>query len=278
LTGHFPAFDTHRIAGFEELIEAIEGTRTEIVQVERGKLQEELFHALIAGLRVDVAKFNVGVRSKGESNKHRILMGILTGSANRVTRSSYESHPGDVLITPPGSEYENRYYGGASILVTSVLAADIESVIGPDSRFGNPTAWGRNHFKGNADTVRRSIPRLQSLLRRISEGGFSLPPEAAEFWKRAVIEAMTTSILEREASERDGPVPSALKVVRQVEEYLDTRSEGPIHISQICNQLHLSRRTLHRAFHEALGIGPISFLRYQRLCAVHTALRSRPAV
>jgi AraC-like DNA-binding protein len=38
--------------------------------------------------------------------------------------------------------------------------------------------------------------------------------------------------------------------------------------------MHLSRRTLHRAFHEALGIGPISFLRHRRLCAVHSDLRA----
>jgi AraC-like DNA-binding protein len=71
-----------------------------------------------------------------------------------------------------------------------------------------------------------------------------------------------------------GPLPSALKIVRRVEDYLATSGARAVHISEICSQLHLTRRTLHRAFHEALGIGPITFLRYLRLCAVHTALRS----
>ena len=87
---------------------------------------------------------------------------------------------------------------------------------------------------------------------------------------------MTAKIVEGVPSERDGPLPSALRVVRQFEEYLDAQGTSPVHISQICGQLHVSRRTLHRAFHEAVGIGPIAFLRYRRLCAAHTALRSDP--
>ncbi|WP_312002430.1 helix-turn-helix domain-containing protein [Bradyrhizobium hereditatis] len=62
-------------------------------------------------------------------------------------------------------------------------------------------------------------------------------------------------------------------MVRQVEDCLDARPTEPVHISQICSQLHVSRRTLHRAFHEALGTGPIAFL-HRRLCAVHTILRA----
>ena len=102
----------------------------------------------------------------------------------------------------------------------------------------------------------------------------SLMPEAAAFWKRAVIEAVTANVAAGMLSERDGPFPSALKVVRQAEEYLDARPTEPVHISEICSHLHVSRRTLHRAFHEALGTGPIAFLRHRRLCAVHTALRA----
>jgi len=47
-----------------------------------------------------------------------------------------------------------------------------------------------------------------------------------------------------------------------------------VHISEVCRQLRVPRRTLHRAFDEALGIGPIAFLKHRRLCGAHTALRS----
>jgi AraC family ethanolamine operon transcriptional activator len=35
----------------------------------------------------------------------------------------------------------------------------------------------------------------------------------------------------------------------------------------------LPRRGLHRAFHDAFGIGPITFLRHKRLCAIHSVLK-----
>ena len=274
--GQFATFHAHRIAGFEELNEAVVGAPREVVQVERGKIHGELIHASISGLPIDVVTFNLGMKSRAESSKDRTTVAMLTSSTNRVTRWSYETRPGDVLITPSGGEHDNRYYGGASILVIAMSPSDIESTFSTDARLVDPAAWCRNQFKGNADTLQRIIPRLRSLVTRLGESDLCLTVEAAEFWKQAIIEAMTANIVEGVPSERDGPLPSALRVVRQVEEYLDAQGAGPVHISQICGQLRVSRRTLHRAFHESLGIGPIAFLRYRRLCSVHTALRSDP--
>ncbi|KRR28531.1 hypothetical protein CQ14_41270 [Bradyrhizobium lablabi] len=269
--GQFAALRTQKIEGFEELNEVVVGTRREIVQLERGKIAGELSHASIGDLPIDMATFNLGFRSNGNCSKDRFGIGMLAGSGNRVTQSSYESHPGDVLVMEPGGEFENRYYGGASIIVVLLSPTDIEASLGAEGPVGDPATWTSGHFKGTAETVGRVIPRLQSLLGRL--GDTPLTAESAEFWKRAAIEAVTANIVAGMPSERDGRLPSALRIARQVEEYLDAQPTEPVHISQICSQLHVSRRTLHRAFHEALGVGPIAFLRGRRLCAVHTALR-----
>jgi AraC family ethanolamine operon transcriptional activator len=274
--GQFAALRTQKIDCFEDLDEVVQGSRREILQVESGRLTGQMSHASIGDLPIDVAAFNLGLRSTGASVRDRTSIAMLTGSADRATWSSYELRTGDTLVMPPNGDHENRYYGGASIFVISISEADIESSFGSESQLGDPLAWRRNHFKGDAVTVQRTIPRLQSLVARL--GQVSPSAQAAEFWKRAVIESMTASIVMGSPSERDGPLPSALKVVKRVEEYLDAFGPGPIHISQICGHLHVSRRTLHRAFNEALGIGPIAFLRHRRLCAVHTMLRSGSAV
>jgi AraC-like DNA-binding protein len=265
---------SHKIASFEELSEVVVGVRREIVQMERGTIRGELFHGSIAGLPLDLVSFNLGVRSRGGSNRDRVSVSLLMGTANRVSRSSFESRPGDVLITPPGGGNENRYYGGASVLVISLSGTDVEAAFGTEARHSDPTTWCRAQYRGDAEMVEQTIPWLRSLVSRLSRRDLSLTTEAAEFWKRAIIEAVTANVDGTAPSGRDGPLPSALKVVRQVEECLDAQGNGLVHISQICGQLRISRRTLHRAFHEALGIGPIAFLRHRRLCAVHTALRS----
>lgn len=271
--GQFAALRTQKIKGFEELNEVVLGTRREIVQLERGKITGELTHATIGDLPVDMATFNLGIRTRGGSHRDRIGIGMLAASGGRALRSTYQSHPGDVLVTQPGSEHENRYYGGASVIVVLTSVTDIESSFGTEGPMSDTSLWWRNHFKGNAETVSEVIPRLQSLLGRLDR--VSLSAAAAEYWKRAVIEAVTANIVAGMPSQRNGTLPSALRIVRQVEEYLDARAADAVHISEICSQLHLSRRTLHRAFHEALGVGPIAFLRDRRLCAVHTALRAQ---
>ena len=270
--GQFAALLRQKIEDFEELEEVVPGTRREIVQLERGKIKGEIAHATIGDLPIDTASFNLGIRTKGGSHKDRIGIGLLAASAGHVVRSSYDSRAGDVLVMQPDCEHENRYYGGASIVVVMASEADIASSYGTEAGMRDPSCWSKTHYKGNTETVTSIIPRLQSLLGGL--GATSLTLEAAEFWKRAVIEAVTANVVAGMPSERDGPLPSALKIVRQVEEYLDARPGEPIHISEICHHLHASRRTLHRAFHEALGTGPIAFLRHRRLCAAHTALRA----
>ena len=270
--GQFAALRRQKIEGFEELEEVVPGTRREIVQLERGKIKGEIAHATIGDLPIDTASFNLGIRSSGGSHKDRIGIGLLAASAGHVVRSSYDSRAGDVLVMQPDCEHENRYYGGASIVVVMASEADIASSYGTEAGMRDPSCWSKTHYKGNTETVTSIIPRLQSLLGGL--GATSLTLEAAEFWKRAVIEAVTANVVAGMPSERDGPLPSVLKIVRQVEEYLDARPNEPIHISEICSHLHVSRRTLHRAFHEALGTGPIAFLRHRRLCAAHTALRA----
>jgi AraC-like DNA-binding protein len=267
----FASLRTQEIDGFEEFSEVVVGTRREVVQLQHGKLRGSVSHASIGCLRIDLARFNLGMRTKGASGPDGIVIGMLADSDDRVTRSSYESEPGDVLVTPAGSEHENRYYGGANVIIATIQYDDINSSFYSDGELSDPAAWRRSHFKGNTYTVKNVVPRLHSLVARLGET--SLDANAAEYWKRAVIEAMSATI-KGTSSERDGPLPSALKVVKQVEEYLDAAGSAPIHISEICRQMHLSRRTLHRAFHEALGTGPIAFLRHRRLCAIHSALRA----
>ena len=97
--GQFAPLLRHKIASFEELSEVVVGVRREIVQMERGTIRGELFHGSIAGLPLDLVTFNLGVRSRGGANKDRVTVSLLTETANRVTRSSFESRPGDVLIT-----------------------------------------------------------------------------------------------------------------------------------------------------------------------------------
>src|SRR5262245_27501596 len=96
---------------------------------------------------------------------------------------------------------------------------------------------------------------------------------AADFWRRCLVEAFTSTFAHSLPPDIGATVPSTLKLVREVERYLDAHSHRAVHVSEICTTFHVSRRTLHRAFHDVLGVGPITFLRHHRLCSVHQRLR-----
>ena len=50
--------------------------------------------------------------------------------------------------------------------------------------------------------------------------------------------------------------------------------DKPVTVLDLCNQLHVSRRTLQNAFHAILGIGPNAWLKRIRLNAVRRELIS----
>lgn len=275
--GPFAPFRKHRVESFEQLNEVVVGTSRKIVQLEPGLLQGELIHASIADLPLDVVSFNLGVRSSGGSADDRVIVGMLMGAAGRVVRASYESAPGDMLITPPRSEHESNYHAAASVLTLSFSVADLAEMFGTEGRWADIGAWQRNLFKGDAAIAARIEASAHSLLVALGKQKAPMSAEILEFWKRSLIEEMTAGIRVGEATPAAGPLSSAAKIVRGAEEYLEQRNGKPVHVSNLCAALKLPRRTLHRAFHDVLGIGPIAFLRYRRLCNVHSALNN-PAV
>jgi transcriptional regulator GlxA family with amidase domain len=65
---------------------------------------------------------------------------------------------------------------------------------------------------------------------------------------------------------------SKVQLVRDVDCYLHKAGNRPVHITKLTEKFKVHRRTLHRAFIDVLGIGPITFLRSKRLGDVHKVL------
>src|SRR5882757_1961249 len=264
----------HGVESVEELRRVVPSARTEVTQVDRGRLQGSLTHFSIGGLPLDLGRFSLGVRSRGVVSEDRITIGMLTGCTNRVTHWSYDMLPADVVVWSPKADHDARYYGGASVAVISLTASDLDLFFGSEPRLREAGAWTRKHYRPVAHEGARAIRLLQEIIAGLRANGASLSADAAEFWKRAIVEAMTAPMLEDSLSDMDGPRPSALRIVGKVEDHIEVNGSRPFHISEICSRLHVSRRTLHRAFHDAVGLGPVAFLRSKRLCAVHETLRN----
>jgi AraC family ethanolamine operon transcriptional activator len=61
-------------------------------------------------------------------------------------------------------------------------------------------------------------------------------------------------------------------IVRQARDYVLAHRDRPVAVSELCAQLHVSRRTLQYCFQDVLGMTPIAYLRAIRLNGVRREL------
>jgi len=92
----------------------------------------------------------------------------------------------------------------------------------------------------------------------------------AEYWKRAILDTAATAIEASDAT--DAFISSPVKLVRKVQDYIEERGAEPVHISELSSHLRVSRRSLHRAFDDVLGVAPTTYLRHKRLCRARATL------
>jgi AraC-like DNA-binding protein len=196
-----------------------------------------------------------------------------------VTHWSFDMRPADVLIMPPSTEHDGSFHGAASYAAIRLDLAEVASLFKGDPRLSDPATWcEKGHYRTDSSVGMAATRRLPLIVSRLAQLQATLADNAADFWKRAIIDAMAGPIVHSLAPDTRGSFPSAMQLVRNVEAYLEAAGPRPVHISEICAELNISRRTLHRAFFDFLGVGPATFLRQKRLCAIHSILKdSNPA-
>ncbi|WP_458758508.1 AraC family transcriptional regulator [Afipia sp. TerB] len=233
-----------------------------------------LTHIGIGDFSLSVGSFSVGIRAQRTASDDKLIVGMLLSAAQRVMHWSYDMDPGDVLVIPPTLEHDGRFFGASSYAAMRFDLADVASLFPGEPRLGDPAMWTeKNRFKADARIGAMTPRQLNKIVMRLVAQGQRLPPDVADFWRRSIIDAFTASIVHALPPDDRGWVSSAERLVRDVEAYVDANGARPVHISEICAQFGVSRRSLHRAFDEILGMGPVTFLRQKRLCAIHSVLR-----
>jgi AraC family ethanolamine operon transcriptional activator len=264
------------IDGLEQLRAATPATQSEIIQLEPGRMRGRLKHATIAGLSLGFGTFSRGILSRGVFSDERVTIGFVFERGRRSHSRSIET----IRIWPPGVERERRYSTGVtSFGGISVSVEDFAGFFGPGSRFSEASAWKSNSsFRVDHKTGAAAAYTLRNIMSNFDKRAIKLTQAEAVFWKCSILEAATSVMAISEPDDMFVSAPARL--VRRAQEYIDRSESAPIHISTLLSALRVSRRTLHRAFDETLGIPPIMYLRHKRLCEARILLREgcRPGV
>jgi AraC-like DNA-binding protein len=244
----------------------------EIVQLGGRSVAGSLAKATLGDISFSRGHFSGGLRAAGVFSQTHLAMGILVKRRAPVAVCCKDFEPGDLVVQSPGGEHYVVYSDSGSFLALLITPADVQANFASEPVLSEPDYWSRSvHLRPAPATASKAIGGLLAIFARLEESGARLSEHSTNYWRHAIIEAFTSPFLSVAPTEITH-MPAPLRLIREVERFVDERGEYPVHISEICVALRVTRRTLHRAFHDILGIGPIAFLRCKRLSAVHTAL------
>jgi len=270
---------TSRVEGFEGFRAAVHGSHVDVMQLQRGRFRGLLTHIGVGDFSLSVGSFSVGIRTQRTSSDPKLIVGMLLGAENRVTHWSYDMDPGDVLVIPPGVEHDGRFHGASSYAAMRLDLADVATVFSGEGWMSDAASWrSKNRYRADPRMGAIAVEKLRAIVSRLADPKANVSPEAADFWRRAIIDVITATAMHSRPAEVREPLPSVTRLIQNVEHCINAAGTRPVHISEICAQCGVSRRSLHRAFHEVLGIGPVTYLQRKRLCDIHSVLRdSDPA-
>src|SRR5215469_11817120 len=268
-----------QITGPDDLREAVRGSDVENVQIRPGKLSGSIGHFGIGNLGISVGRFNAGIRARGALHQERVVLGVLLDCADRVTHWWKDVRPGEVSVTPAGVEFDSIHSGGAAYLAISIGLPELLTMLGGEDHLADSALWNTKRVCPTHPLVRVDmLRRLAGIMSEVERRSTAPTDQAADFLRRSIIESFVLSLMSALPRERGPSIYTGARLVSETEDYVDAACGRPVHISEICSALKVSRRSLHRAFADTLGVGPVVYLRSRRLSAIRSVLRrSDPA-
>ena len=258
----------------EDLREAVRGADLKIVQLAPGTFDGQLMHAQIGDLSLSTGDFGPDIRARGVMNQDMVTIGMMLETSGAVSQWDYDVVPGDVIVFPKSVEQEGRFTGHSRYATITLNEEAFAAYAAGEPVLQDPKFWTRISRFHRSPSLRAFACR--EIADKISQLQSGVVPESEagiRYLQRSLIEAFITGIIDEVSNERDERQCSGAKLVRGVEDYIDgVDIDQPVHISELCAALMVSRRTLHRAFQHTLGLGPVAYLRLRRLSAVHRAL------
>jgi AraC-like DNA-binding protein len=269
-----------RVESAEDLREAVRGADIEIVQLRAGLQQGSLAHIGICDASLSLCDFSIEIRARGILSPDKLVLGIHLTSARDALFWGEVVSPGDLLTYPAGVEADAIYHSGMSYAALTIDPWELASLFNTEGGLADPAVWIKRGVRRAEPLLKAEVTRrLTGIGSNLQRYGTRASPQALDFVRRSIVEAFAAGLINAMPSDRAPVRMTAARIVREVEAYMDAAGDRAVHISELCNALKVSRRSLHRAFVETLNMGPVGYLRRRRLSAIQTILkRCDPAI
>jgi len=180
-----------------------------------------------------------------------------------------------VLPVEPAPGGRRRHAGGgraAGRVAFAALTLTPEALAG----IGVSEALGINLWAGRTPRRFRAAAEIRAHICRSIDlttarlGAGPLPALPAEGLRRALVWPFVLGIAG--ASDTASATVPGASLVRQVEDWVAGQHGEAVHVLDICRALNVPVRTLQRAFHQELGMGPARYLTLRRLASARASL------
>jgi AraC family ethanolamine operon transcriptional activator len=271
---------TFKLPNADDLREAVCGADLKIVQLAPGTFEGQLTHAQIGELSISAGDFGPDVRARGVMNQRLVTIGTMLHSSGEVSQWNYDVVPGDVVVFPKSVEQEGRYTGRSRYATITIDEQALATFAAGEAALQEPEFWTRISRYRPSPSLRAFIcAEIAGRISLLRNGTVPASEAGRRYFQQSLVEAFIAGIVDEMSEERNERNRCGAELVRDVEDYVDSvEIDRPVHISELCSHLSVSRRTLHRVFQQTLGMGPLVYLRLTRLSAVHHALTAtKPA-
>ena len=263
--------------GFQSLDEMqsrIPGVSFEVVPLRTGEFKGRSRSAVAPGFVFTICEMDAGHRYRGLTPSDELLFGLAIETGDGTYYGSSEASAGDLSLTQPGTEFTGRVSGVHAFALISISRTILEGLGGLLA--ASDHLWFGNHHVQPPPRVREAARRATLALKPVLADPSHL---AGELRTRLAKRAMLFPFLLAAAFDKShasyDTTQSHEKIVRRSELWIEDQPPETLHVIDLCLALGLPLRTVQRAFHQSLGIGPAHYLKFYQLSRVHEALLSR---
>lgn len=252
-------------------------------QLSAGPFQGTLCEVWIGDMQIFREITTQSVLEQGYAWKGARLFGIpmaMTGSGSFCDRSINDH---GILSVGPGSEFSLRSPKEFDVIGVAIKEENYQRVVASLEDAGS-----RRMSSTDGATVIRCESGLREL-RVFLDALFDVLDDHAAILshptaQKTIHSALLGHICDSVQTASDMPAPhltyqARKAVVDRARHHVLSKPYEPVTIAELCEVLHVSRRTIQYCFQEVLNTNPIQYLRTMRLNCVRRELRDRnPAV
>lgn len=256
---------------FDELCGQLRGVDLELIPLRAGPVWGETRALLGSGFSFTSGTFVSDHRFRGTTHTDHVLLGMHYGRDSSAYYESVEGMAGDLTLHQPRRENFGSMRGTYEYSALSMDRAELSRITNGVVR-GDQLLESSALLRAPAPVAELACAALASLSRAAFRPANVRGKARIELLKRAL--AYPYLLVAAYGLPERGDIVHETKatIVRRAEAWLDSEPPETVHVIDLCRALGLPLRSVQRAFHETLGIGPAHYLLRYRLHAVRQTL------